>query len=580
MTEAARRFMVPFIRARGYLPQNPSASRSEIRTALLEWENSREYISRETYEYIRAMLIDIDNLLEKQQITAAITKMEAIWVFMMTKAFGPPAKLPYIASPFPEGFPVEMKGSVPRSLQIPGPQELKSRFGSEFRNMIFEGEREGKEVGAMLCFPKDTLVKAVGIFGGLSRIYSGTVVEIDTERGFRLEATPEHPVLTWLGWKDAKDIKEGDTIYTWSEQNDEVDGRRIEDIVEEFGIAMEDATRVNPNSHSGWNSEENGKPWTYAKTITNFYPNEGSELGRDGSGIHSWVNRRRGYYKFLQKKEETLNPFDSNFELFNGVDGLVTETYQEYICHRKVQNERKLFIHNSRIRFLSTHSKTSSLFSDQAKTQQSPQVVYRKSIGKIPPRGLLGIRTSANSSAQMVESEAVSKVSFKKTENLRVYNLTTINGVYFANDILVHNCQSPSGELHLSRVCWGVKGKVHVSDCHDHLKPYGSFHVHLYGGGVFSPTDLEQAIDREQLSCIGYVKAEGPMLKSITPHKYYEYPPETRTKIRMTLNEATQGLDQLKGSDPNSPSARKLALEVQNKIRSVEQLLGVYEIQL
>jgi len=294
MTDAARRFLVPFIRARGYLPQNPLASRDEIDKALREWESSREYISKETYEYIRATLIEIDDLLGKQQVAAAITKMQAIWDFMMRKAYPPPPSPPYVVSPFPEGFPSEIKGSALESSRVqipPGPQELRSRFGSEFRNMILEGEREGKEVGAMIC-------------------------------------------------------------------------------------------------------------------------------------------------------------------------------------------------------------------------------------------------------------------------------------------------QAPSGELHLSRVCWGVKGKVHVTDCHDHLKPYGSFHVHLYGGGVFSPTDLEQAIEREQISCIGYVKAGGPMLKSITPHKYYEYPPEARTKIRMTLNEATKGLDQLKGSDPNSPSARKLAFEVQNKIRSVEQLLGVYEIQL
>jgi len=141
-------------------------------------------------------------------------------------------------------------------------------------------------------------------------------------------------------------------------------------------------------------------------------------------------------------------------------------------------------------------------------------------------------------------------------------------------------CQSPSGELHLSRVCWGAKGRVEVADCHDHLKPYGSFHVHLRGSEVFSPQDLEQAIDREELSCIGYMKAGVPMLKCVVPRKYYEHTPETKTGIRMALNKTAKELVQLSHSDPHTPEARMLSGEVQKKLREVEQLLGVHEIQL
>jgi len=134
-------------------------------------------------------------------------------------------------------------------------------------------------------------------------------------------------------------------------------------------------------------------------------------------------------------------------------------------------------------------------------------------------------------------------------------------------------CQSPSGELHLSRVCWGVKGKVHVTDCHDHLKPYGSYHVHVRGSDVFSPQDLEQAIEREQLSCIGYMKAGVPMLKYILPRKYYEYTSETKSRIHAMLNEAAKDISLL-SSNP------ELSEDVHKKLRDVEQLLDVHEIQL
>jgi len=295
MKEAARRFLVPFIRARGYLPQNLSAAKDEIRMALQEWESSKEYIPRETYDYVRTILIDIHNLLERQQVAEAVSKMEAIWAFMMTKAFGPPEKLPYIASPFPQGFPQEMKGSILKGsrVQIPtGSLELKNRFGNEFRNMILEAERGGKgedEVGAMIC-------------------------------------------------------------------------------------------------------------------------------------------------------------------------------------------------------------------------------------------------------------------------------------------------QSPSGEFHLGRVCWGTKGEVHVTDCHD-LKPYGSFHVHLHGSDVFSPQDLEQAIDREQISCIGYMEAGIPTLKCVTPRKYYDYTPEAKIEIHRALDKAAEDIRSIR-RNPNSPEARRLAEGVRKKLYDIERLLDVYETHI
>jgi len=130
-------------------------------------------------------------------------------------------------------------------------------------------------------------------------------------------------------------------------------------------------------------------------------------------------------------------------------------------------------------------------------------------------------------------------------------------------------CQSPSGELHLSRVCWGAKGKVHVIDCHDHLKPYGSFHVHLHGSDVFSPQDLEQAIDREQLSCIGYVKGGISTLKCVTPRKYYEHTQDVKAKIRMDLKETAKNIE-----------LKRAPEEVRRRLYDIEQLLGAYEIQL
>jgi len=133
-------------------------------------------------------------------------------------------------------------------------------------------------------------------------------------------------------------------------------------------------------------------------------------------------------------------------------------------------------------------------------------------------------------------------------------------------------CRTSTGNLHLSRTCWGRRGAVMVSDCHDGLSPLGSFHVHLKGSDVFSPQDLEQAIEKEQLSCIGYMKAGVPMLKCVLPHKYYEYTPSTQAEIRGKVKEL--------GNEVIGSIDSTLAREVQKELRNIEQLLSAYEIPL
>lgn len=50
------------------------------------------------------------------------------------------------------------------------------------------------------------------ILAATRRVYEGEVVTIRTTRGDELSVTPNHPVLTFAGWKPAGEIKEGDKI--------------------------------------------------------------------------------------------------------------------------------------------------------------------------------------------------------------------------------------------------------------------------------------------------------------------------------------------------------------------------------
>jgi len=144
-------------------------------------------------------------------------------------------------------------------------------------------------------------------------------------------------------------------------------------------------------------------------------------------------------------------------------------------------------------------------------------------------------------------------------------------------------CQTVAGQPHLSRACYGRRETVTVTDCHDGLSPLGSFHVHLGGTDVFSVPDLELAIKKEQLSCLGYTKGEHPYLKCVMPKRYYELPYETRTSIGRSLDQARQDIEranQLFRSSPSNPEARELSQRAQTTLRQVESLLGSQEVPL
>jgi hypothetical protein len=144
-------------------------------------------------------------------------------------------------------------------------------------------------------------------------------------------------------------------------------------------------------------------------------------------------------------------------------------------------------------------------------------------------------------------------------------------------------CQTAMGQLQLSRACWGRRETVTVADCHDSLTPLGSFHVHLGGVSVFSVPDLELAIKKEQLSCLGYVKAGAPMLKCINPKLYHTLPPETKMEIRYSLDQARQDTEraaQLYRSSPTNPEAIMLSKRAQTTLSRIEGMLGAYEVML
>lgn len=76
------------------------------------------------------------------------------------------------------------------------------------------GEK-GHPGDAINCHPGGTLVNSPdGVNKLYRRFYSGELLELVTNDGVVLKATPNHPILTNSGWKPAKFINEGDYIVS------------------------------------------------------------------------------------------------------------------------------------------------------------------------------------------------------------------------------------------------------------------------------------------------------------------------------------------------------------------------------
>lgn len=69
------------------------------------------------------------------------------------------------------------------------------------------------------CVLPDTNLGAVGVRAGLRRKYEGVICHITTSGGRHLSVTPNHPILTVRGWVDAGHLKDGDALLCRSVTN-------------------------------------------------------------------------------------------------------------------------------------------------------------------------------------------------------------------------------------------------------------------------------------------------------------------------------------------------------------------------
>jgi hypothetical protein len=97
------------------------------------------------------------------------------------------------------------------SLSMAGGETLDGAIGRV--HGIYKGEFwQAERIGRTECLLGDTLVDGAVVRAASRRAYQGLVFEIRTERGRKLSATPNHPVLSTLGWIATNLLKPGDYL--------------------------------------------------------------------------------------------------------------------------------------------------------------------------------------------------------------------------------------------------------------------------------------------------------------------------------------------------------------------------------
>ena len=311
------------------------------------------------------------------------------------------------------------------------------------------GEGFGECLLQAQCFPSETIVYSPeAITETFKRVYSGDVFEICTENGFRLSGTPEHPVLTNMGWKTIKDICMTDIVYVGDISHGEMDGERIRNI--DKRISNNDAEKTfakTEKTHASRHTNKNTKTQT-EKEIQGYTQNEKCENDRERNSIFGWANRRGRNSNIPENKkkgsEDMLLSNDSDCQHIKrlGILGKKQSKNTERIFGQTttIRNIDVLHTQYKRRNILSILPKTRVVSGVQKTTYEDSIKMDRKQIGKINVSRLLELRNGTNTRDTMVESQKIEKIRVRQANNTKVYNLETENNIYFANNILVHNC--------------------------------------------------------------------------------------------------------------------------------------------
>lgn len=302
---------------------------------------------------------------------------------------------------------------------------------------------------AWMCFPEDTLVSSdTEIEDVLSKEYEGDLLTITTEDNISVSCTPTHPFLTQRGFVQAQELGILDSIYQYQETscNEQVDKRRIRDLVEEFQKTNKGATGTSSSQKllGNYNEVQN----TGTKT-TEFDHFQSSSVFYDTMRdlVLGRNSRWRGNFVLQNKQEKQKNSSNSpDYKHRSCSDKLVDRE----AFHNKPRSVEQIFTKTKEkfrilvegVEDINFTGSISSLSLDQKRAMWNFDWFHQEQIDSKIQSTLLSIRNRLLSQDKSIKSKRIKSITRKPFRGT-VYNLSTSDGVYRAEGFIVHNTGIP-----------------------------------------------------------------------------------------------------------------------------------------
>ncbi len=391
-----------------------------------------------------------------------------------------------------------LDGQVARLLTTTRTAMLDSYRSASLRSMAENGDiLDGWQWQAahdrrtcLACFPAGTLVSGPGAEKVFSRHYAGDIIVIETASGEELTATPNHPILTDIGWVSAGSLDESRYVLRCPSLQDASSGligvddycapTPIEQVAESFPMVSLEMPCAAPDFHG------DGVGSDVYVVRTN---------GLLGNQINTGILEHREQFPFIDRVVDTSSILSSALPVEGRSDALV-QTLEigswmidhgawpglEWNCgtaqrDRILKGAERGLAHleacvdrlprhadsfcdsqNSLARLVALghqgvvesngamlsvggQSERNGIFST---THQSTPVQDPEQPLVVDPADA---RRVLSALAGEIRGDRVVKV-FRRTFSGQVYNLQTKTGWYLANGIIVHNCLALDGTIH------------------------------------------------------------------------------------------------------------------------------------
>jgi glycosyltransferase involved in cell wall biosynthesis len=361
-----------------------------------------------------------------------------------------PAPMNRLALALPSVKFVSTFGDVRSNIQLIGiqPHEKMREFIAS-AGVYLATTKETFGIGtleAMACFPAETNVQAKNVMRAMERLYTGTMVTIETGRA-TIRVTGEHPFWTTEGWVPAKSLTKKHLLcyigkYACSQ---DIHTGTIAEVVG----ALRD-----PYSRGDWCSmgEVEASDWRCLARLggqqnpwRDFDPASGLPNAR-AIGVYSrdrgW--RGNGYDQAFCQEVETDG---GNCQHVNGSDGLVADgtarTGETHCDHPNSQ--AGILLHVSRYgsdQFAVSEGRA-PVSGYQASAHGITGGMDRVALAAIQERPALAAPPRNYGATEGFEYQTIRSISYNEVTDLPVYNFTTASSTYLAEGYLVHNCGVP-----------------------------------------------------------------------------------------------------------------------------------------